>query len=268
VKVTTEQVLAELGAGPDTLTDEERASMDRDGYVVFPELLDADTVEEVRGRLRELKSAHEDRLYAEDPGGSRIPFLHHKGPVFDRLWLEPRLLACVAHWVRDFRLTEMTTRTALPHHGHQSMHIDWWWGSVADEYLACNSTWMLDDFTIANGATRVVPGSHKWGKRPEEVMDDLRAEHPEEVRVEGPAGSLVVFNAYTWHSGTLNTTDRPRSGVFMTFGRRDQPWESGPETALVDAETKARLDPAALYVLDALSAAPGAGQADDSAVAQ
>ena len=42
----------------------------------------------------------------------------------------------------------------------------------------CNTVWMLDDFTPDNGATRMIPGSHKWGKRPQDVLADPEAPHP------------------------------------------------------------------------------------------
>jgi ectoine hydroxylase-related dioxygenase (phytanoyl-CoA dioxygenase family) len=85
-------------------------------------------------------------------------------------------------------------------------------------------------------------------------MEDPMASHPDEMLVEGPAGSLVVFNGYTWHSGTRNTTEIPRRGIFSTFGRRDQPWEEGPQSAMVDDASRERLGSSALYVLDALAA--------------
>ena len=37
-------------------------------------------------------------------------------------------------------------------------------------YWVCNTVWLLDDFTTDNGATRMVPGSHRWGTRPQDVL--------------------------------------------------------------------------------------------------
>src|SRR5439155_7292119 len=89
MKVTTEQAVTDLCVGPETLTASERLELDRTGYVVFPSLLDAATLAAVRLRLDELERAGDA---VSHPGSTMIDFLHHKGPVFDRLWLEPRLL--------------------------------------------------------------------------------------------------------------------------------------------------------------------------------
>ncbi len=133
--------------------------------------------------------------------------------------------------------------------GHQNMHVDWW-GPIGDGFVASNSCWLLNDFGVANGATRIVPGSHLSGLRPEDRMDDLRAKHPDEVIIEAPAGSLAVFNGYVWHSGTENTTDSPRRGVFTVYSRADQPRQND-QAALLDEATAARLSPAARRILAA-----------------
>ena len=62
------------------------------------------------------------------------------------------------------------------------------------DYQVCNSIWLLDDFTASNGATRVVPGSHRARTVPRLALADPAAEHPDQVLVTGPAGTVVVFN--------------------------------------------------------------------------
>ncbi len=57
-----------------------------------------------------------------------------------------------------------------------------------------------------NGATRVVPGSHRWSKLPQEVLSNPIEPHPEEVLLLGKAGSVVVMNTHAWHGGTANRT--------------------------------------------------------------
>ena len=87
------------------------------------------------------------------------------------------------------------------------------WPRIPDEkgYWVCNTVWMLDDFTPENGATRMVPGSHRWGRRPQDVLDDPMAPHPDEVLLTGKAGSVAVMNAHMWHGGTANRTRRRAS---------------------------------------------------------
>jgi len=68
----------------------------------------------------------------------------------------------------------------------------------------------LTEFTAENGATRIAPGSHRWG--PERIA------HPEEsVPAVMPAGSVVFFLGSTWHSGGHNRSTSPRFGGFAKY---------------------------------------------------
>jgi ectoine hydroxylase-related dioxygenase (phytanoyl-CoA dioxygenase family) len=77
--------------------------------------------------------------------------------------------------------------------------------------VVVNTMWALDDFTAANGATRMVPGSHRWapGRTP---VDGERV-----VTVEMPAGSVAFYTGSIWHGGGANTTERARLGVILEY---------------------------------------------------
>jgi ectoine hydroxylase-related dioxygenase (phytanoyl-CoA dioxygenase family) len=69
----------------------------------------------------------------------------------------------------------------------------------------------LEDFSTENGATRLVPGSHRWPK-------DRVATGDEVVDAEMPAGSAVIYLGSTIHGGGANTTsDQWRRGLHMSF---------------------------------------------------
>jgi hypothetical protein len=77
-----------------------------------------------------------------------------------------------------------------------------------------NLAWCLDDFTAANGATRIVPGSHRASRnaRPEDA--------DAAVPVQAPAGTLLVLDSRTWHRTGENTTaDVHRAGLFGWYTR-------------------------------------------------
>jgi ectoine hydroxylase-related dioxygenase (phytanoyl-CoA dioxygenase family) len=124
-------------------------------------------------------------------------------------------------------------------------------GPVTDpaRYQVCNSIWLLDDFTADNGATRVVPGSHRSGKSPRDVMTDTLAAHPDEVLLLAPAGTVVVFNSHLWHGGTVNRSSLPRRATHAYFTRRANTQQTD-QRKYVRPETLARLTPAARFILD------------------
>ena len=81
------------------------------------------------------------------------------------------------------------------------------------EPQGCNVTWCLDDFTEENGATRVVPGSHRRHTAP--VATDQQTPT---VPLVAPAGSIVVFESRLWHkTGNNVTKDQRRAGAFAWY---------------------------------------------------
>lgn len=251
---STREALGQLGATPDLLTDEERRRLDEDGFLAIPDALEPATVERLRRRFGEIVVDEGERAGVEvhqEAGTDRVADLVNKGEVFDVCWTHPKQLAAVAHVLghREMKLSSLNGRAALPGAGHQALHADWGRGVTPGDYYVCNSLWMLDDFTPDNGATRVVPGSHRFGATPAQALDDPAAEHPDQAIVTGRAGTVVIFNSHLWHGGRLNRTDRPRYGLHGYFCRRDQPQQLVQRDYL-RPETVERLSPAALYLLD------------------
>ena len=141
----------------------------------------------------------------------------------------------------DIKLSSLNARSADPYSDEgQPLHVDM--GAIPDEkgYWVCNTVWLLDDFTADNGATRMIPGSHKWGTRPQEVLDDPMAPHPDEVLLIGKAGSIAVMNAHVWHGGTANRTAAPRLAMHAFYCRRDKPQQQY-QKSLLRPETRACL---------------------------
>jgi hypothetical protein len=80
--------------------------------------------------------------------------------------------------------------------------------------LMLNLLVMVDDFSIENGATRVLPGSHRLPERPPE--DYLQAHA---VPVTGQAGTVLVFDANLWHAASPNRNGEPRRALTLTCTR-------------------------------------------------
>ena len=246
-----ETALRELGVSAGQLTEPDRARLDRDGFLPLPGILGAGQLQAIRRRLAELSAAEGQQAGAEvhqEDGTDRLADLVNKDPVFDVCFTHPTILAAMAHVLGDFTLSSLNARAALPGHGQQRLHADWGVAVTPGNYRVCNSIWLIDDFTQANGPTRVVPGSHRSAQLPREVMADPFGPHPGEVKVLGEAGTVVIFNSHLWHGGTRNVTDRPRRALHSYFCRRGLKQQLD-QRAHARPETLARLSPAARYIL-------------------
>ena len=76
--------------------------------------------------------------------------------------------------------------------------------------IVCNSMWALTDFTAANGATRLVPGTHRQGN------PEYGGQY-ETIAAEMPKGSVLIWDEALWHGGGANRTDRRRVGLAMNY---------------------------------------------------
>jgi ectoine hydroxylase-related dioxygenase (phytanoyl-CoA dioxygenase family) len=230
------------------MTEFERQQLDTMGFVVLENLLSPAALAEVRQRIEELYAAEGENAGSEfhlEPGSRRLANLVDKGAIFEQLIATPRVLELVKHVLGDeFKLSSFNARSANPHSNEaQPLHCDA--AALPDErgYWVCNTIWLLDDFTLENGATRVVPGSHRWQKLPAEVVANLTARHPEEVLLLAPAGSVVVMNTHAWHGGTANRTGEHRRVLHGFYCRADKPQQQY-QKRLLRPETQAGLTPA------------------------
>lgn len=242
--------------------------LDEDGYVRLEGFIAPDRRRRLVERIDALFAAEGDAAGAEfrqEPGARRLANLADKGAVFLDCVVDETIGAYLAHVLGPrFKLSSLNARAANPHSAEsQPLHVDA--GALPDEagYWVCNTVWLLDDFTTENGALRVVPGTHRSGQRPQDVLTDPEATHPEEVLVTGRAGDLVVMNSHLWHGGTANRTDRRRLALHAFYCRWDKPQQQY-QKALLRPATVAALSPAARAMLalddpanDALSAEGG-----------
>jgi ectoine hydroxylase-related dioxygenase (phytanoyl-CoA dioxygenase family) len=226
------------------MTPDEERQLDEEGFVVLERLVPKHFVEALRARMEALFEQEGENAgseFRQEPYARRLANLVDKGEEFQQVAAYPEVLERVAYVLKPkFKLSSLNARSTDPHSPEaQPLHCDA--GSLPDAkgYCVCNTIWLLDDFTPQNGATRIVPGSHKWGKLPQQVLSDPAAPHPDEVLVTGPAGS-VVMNTHAWHGGTANRTDRPRRALHSFYCRYDQPQQQY-QKRLLRPETQARV---------------------------
>ena len=177
----------------------------------------------------------------------RVSDFVNRGAAFDELYVFPPLLeACCRVIGRPFKLSSLLGRTLRPGSPAQELHVDVRRDSA--DWPLLGFILMIDEFRPDNGATRFVPGSHRWLATPEDTLSDLRAEHDEQVLACGSAGSLLVFNGSAWHGHTENTSNGPRRSIQGAFIPRDG--RAGTDfAARMQPETHARLGQLARHVL-------------------
>ncbi|NND33867.1 MAG: phytanoyl-CoA dioxygenase [Saprospiraceae bacterium] len=254
------EYLVDLGVDSSLLSSVEKDFLDANGYLILGKIMQPADLAAVCLKIEELMriegqqagSELLDSPYIRHPkeaGADRLADLVNKGAIFDLFYTNARVLSAVSHVLgKDIKLSSLNYRAALPGKGEQNLHVDWHETVDPGDYKVCNTIWLLDDFTTTNGATRMVPGTHKGGRLPQEVLKDPAAPHPKQRLLQAPAGTVAVFNSHIWHGGTRNLTDRPRRSIHSYFCRRDQP-QQVDQLRYIRQETRDRLSAAAQYLL-------------------
>lgn len=248
-----QMALSAFGVNDATLSPGEKQQLDENGFLPLPSILSTAEAEALRIRYQELMREEGDEAGLEvhqEAGTERLANLVDKDPLFEICFTQPQVLAAMNHVLQgDFKLSSLNGRASLPGEGHQALHADWSKGVDPSNYQVCNSIWLLVDFTPENGATRIVPASHRSGQVPQKALDDPRAAHPEEVLLTGKAGTVVVFNSHLWHGGTVNRAASTRYALHSYFTRRRHPPQTNFQ-ALVSDSTRSGLSPEARFILD------------------
>jgi ectoine hydroxylase-related dioxygenase (phytanoyl-CoA dioxygenase family) len=266
----TRQALHELGVGPETLAADQKRQLDEQGFFIVKNVLGADDLQHMRAEFERIHAAERDQGGHEvhvEPGARRISNIFNKTEAFDKcLWI-PEILAASAFLLGEIKVHGANLRDPVKGFGHQDLHVDVP-KKFADDWWVVNSMIMLDDMTLDNGPTRVVPGSHRWAPinvpyvnigdwepeplTPEEaarIPKDLSAPYPGEVLVEAPAGSAIICNSSMWHAGTLKKTDAPRRMLHLTYTRRDLPQQL-LQLDYLTPELYNRMSPVKRYLLE------------------
>jgi ectoine hydroxylase-related dioxygenase (phytanoyl-CoA dioxygenase family) len=96
----------------------------------------------------------------------------------------------------------------------QMIHRDQWafdfFPFPAGYEVQCNTIWAMTDFTEENGATRLVPGSHRLEDRREFQTSDT-------VPAEMPAGSVLLYTGALYHGAGANRSAGTRYGLNITY---------------------------------------------------
>jgi len=207
--VTSEQAAS-------TIEDHLASIADR-GFTVLPGAIDPALCDEIADDLLRL----EHRLgivpaanLFEGVHTTRIYNLLAHGPLYERIPLHPNVLPLVERVLDPGLLISSLSSIAIgPGERAQPLHADDQLIPLPRPHppVICNTMWAVTDFTEENGATRLVPGSHRFDQAPNPL------EPHETVAAEMEKGSVLVWVGSLWHGGGANRTGRRRVGIAMNY---------------------------------------------------
>jgi len=207
-----------VSAGTDidpALADADLARVQRDGYVILPDLLSADELAEIEQAVTPLLD-RSGRNPFEGHRTQRVYSVLNKTRACDRIADHPRVLALLDRLLLpNYLLSMLQVINILPGEQAQMLHTDDAFYPLPRprKALGAATIWAIDDFTAENGATDIIPGSHLWG--------DQRPEPAAREPVVMSAGSCVFFLSTLWHGGGANRSAHPRLAVTAQYC---EPW--------------------------------------------
>jgi ectoine hydroxylase-related dioxygenase (phytanoyl-CoA dioxygenase family) len=144
----------------------------------------------------------------------RIYNLLVHGELYERVPVHPNVLPIVEGVLDQGCLVSSLSSISIgPDETPQPIHADDQLIPIPKPHppTVCNTMWALTDFTEANGATRLIPGSHLWDHSPN------YGQHYDSIPAVMPKGSVLVWHGSLWHGGGANTTPQRRVGIAMNY---------------------------------------------------
>jgi ectoine hydroxylase-related dioxygenase (phytanoyl-CoA dioxygenase family) len=187
------------------------------GYTIIEGAIDIDHVDALADDLVRLERELGVEPATNSFEGSetwRIYNLLVHGEIYERIPAHPNVLPVVEGVLDAGCLVSSLSSIAIgPGETAQPIHAD-------DQLIplpkphpptVCNTMWALTDFTAANGATRIIPGTHLADHSPNYGQDY------DSIPAEMAKGSVLVWHGSLWHGGGANTTDERRVGIAMNY---------------------------------------------------
>ena len=211
------------------------SEIQRNGYVIIPELLPRQTMTELKAEVLPLLT-HDGRNEFEGFKTRRIYSVIEKTLACNPLVDHPLILALLdTLLMNNYLLSQLQAINVYPGEIRQPLHHDdgFYPLSRPRAPISAATIWAIDDFTADNGATLVVPGSHKWG----DGQPD--ADSAELTPAVMPAGSVVFLLGTLWHGAGSNDSGQPRMAATAQYC---EPWARQQENySLAISRERARL---------------------------
>lgn len=212
------------------------------GFSVIPDVLKAEDLDFLRANMDAVYASYdpEKDTFGRVEGYNFVANLVNKHLFFHTLFLRPPVYDIAKHFLGDdCILASMNSLEPLKGQGNQGLHREA--PTSLTVVSAMNSMWVVDGMDRSNGATRVLPGSHKA---------DIKADADETgvIQAEAPAGAVVLINAALVHGASANHSGARRRILHVYYTRRENRQHTDFGKYLSE-ETKAALSPLSRRVL-------------------
>jgi ectoine hydroxylase-related dioxygenase (phytanoyl-CoA dioxygenase family) len=205
-------------AAPEQLAD----SLREHGYAIVEELAGDPLLERFETEIAphlDLTPAGEDDFTGHNT--RRPGCLIARSPAARDLVMQPLVLDTIREAFAPRKRVQLHLTQVIaigPGEPAQMVHRDQWafdfFPFPAGYEAQVNTMWALTEFTDANGATRIIPGSNHW-------EDGLRPSFEDTVPAEMPRGSVLLYTGSLYHGGGGNRTEATRIGINIDYCR---PW--------------------------------------------
>lgn len=195
--------------------------LETDGYTVLRDVESPQFFSDLRAAVLELT---EQRRNNSELAGDRRGLFSYitkntltKGGMFEKTVLNPKVNAVMAYLLGDGYVLNTQSATVLTH-GTPALFMHTDNAYIPEPYpswaLTATAVWVTEDLDEAQGSTRIVPGSHRFGRSPQPGEADGIA-----IPIECPAGSVQIWNGATWHGNCGRTAPGERVTVHTSFAR-------------------------------------------------
>jgi ectoine hydroxylase-related dioxygenase (phytanoyl-CoA dioxygenase family) len=197
--------------------DAHLARLERDGYTILEGVIEPSLLDELRAdldRIEALQGIVPASNIFEGTKTVRIYNLLARGKVYERIPAHERVLPLVERVLDHGCLISSLSSIAIdPGEAPQPLHADDQLIPLPRPHvpIVCNTMWAITDFSAENGATRLVPGSHRLD-HPPPLGEEIAT-----IAAEMQRGSVLVYHGSLWHGGGANATASRRVGVAMNY---------------------------------------------------
>jgi len=240
--------------------DKHLLALDADGYTIIEDFLTPEVLAEVRHELAFYLGTHTGRNAFEGERTERVYTLVARARVFWDIVLDARIhQLCERCLLPNYLLTASQAIRINPGEKPQPFHHDDSFHHLPRprKMISLSTIVAVDAFSASNGATQIIPGSHRWSDAQmrglnafaaEAERGELEAELARQaVTVTMPAGACVVFSGLLIHRGGPNTSSAARTAFSNQYC---QPWARPQENFILGVPTEvARAMPHSLQAL-------------------